>query len=97
MVISGFAGWIGDQKPHCIKQMATNLALKTGKFGKGELSGLQANLRALCVSIGPFVYAAAYARGVKVGRPGAAFLAAAVVCTAAELMHQRLIGKVNSE
>lgn len=64
---------------------------ETKSFGKGELSGLQANLRALCVSIGPFLYAAAYARGIKMGRPGAALLLAAVVAASAELMHQHLI------
>ena len=90
MVLSGFMSWVGDQRAHCVKQMATNYALETGNFGKGELSGLQANLRALCVSVGPFIYAT-MARGLKLGRPGAAFIAAACVATCAELTHRRLM------
>ena len=91
MALAGLMGWVGDQKGHAVKQFATNAALSTGQFGKGELSGLQANLRALCVSIGPFLYAAAYSRGVKIGRPGSAMLVAAAICVGAELAHQQLI------
>ena len=83
-------GWVGSQRTHCVKQMSTNLCLATGRFGKGELSGLQANLRALCVSIGPFVYAALAARGFKRGRPGMAFVLSAGICVVAEWLHQRL-------
>ena len=63
---------------------------------KGELSGLQANLRALMVSIGPFLYARAYSTGTKKGFPGAAFIAAAGVAVAAELVYQQLKGHLTA-
>lgn len=50
-------------------------------------------MRALMVSIGPFIYASAYRFGAKLGFPGAPFIAAAAVCCLAEYMHRRL--KVN--
>lgn len=87
-------GWVGSQRTHCVKQLSTNLCLSTGRFGKGELSGLQANLRALCVSIGPFVYATLAARGFKRGRPGVAFVLSACVCMVAEWLHRRLKSKL---
>ena len=38
----------------------------------------------------PFLYATLYRSGVKVGRPGAPYLSAAVAMLAAELIHRRL-------
>ena len=32
MVLSGFMGWVGDQRPHAVKQMQTNLALKVHTY-----------------------------------------------------------------
>eukprot|EP00946_MAST-07B_sp_MAST-7B-sp1_P005178 g5178.t1 len=91
MLVHGvLGGWVGSQRTHCVKQLSTNLCLATGRFGKGELSGLQANLRALCVSIGPFAYATLASWGFKNKRPGLAFLLSASFCVVAEWLHQRL-------
>merc|ERR1712080_284647 len=38
MLGAGLMNWIGDQRSHCLKQMATIIALNTGGFRKGELS-----------------------------------------------------------
>jgi MFS family permease len=91
MFLDGIGGWIGTQRSHGIKQLSTNLTLKSGLIGKGELAGLQANLRALCVSVGPFLYAAAYTRGIKIGRPALALLLSSSFVLMAEIYHQKLI------
>ena len=90
MMLDGVGGWVGNTRSHGIKQLSTNLTLKGGLIGKGELAGLQANLRALCVSIGPFLYAMAYTRGVKMGRPAFALLLSASFVLLAEMYHQKL-------
>jgi hypothetical protein len=71
------------------KALATNMAVAEG-LGKGEFGGLQANLRAFITAMAPFLYATLYRSGVKVGRPGAPYLCAAVAMLAAELIHRRL-------
>jgi len=90
MFVDGCGGWIGTQRTHGIKQLSTNLALKYGNMGKGELQGLQSNLRALCVSIGPFIYASAFSQGRKIGRPAMALLFSAGFVVLAELCRMRL-------
>ena len=77
-----------------VKQLVTKTALNskvtTYKYGKGELSGLTANLRALVVAFSPLLYAKAYARGLKSGNAGGAFFVAAVIVVAAELIHSKI-------
>ena len=82
--------WIGTQRTHGIKQLATNLSLKNSNIGKGELQGLQSNLRALCVSIGPFIYAWAFSKGIKIGRPALALVVSGMFVVLAERYHQKL-------
>jgi hypothetical protein len=88
--LHAFAGWIGEQRANFVKEMHTAIALETNQLGKGELSGLQANLRALCVAIGPFLYSWAQTRGLENGYPGAVFLVVSLISALAELAHQRL-------
>ena len=90
MCVNGFSGWIGTQRTHGIKQLATNLSLKNSNIGKGELQGLQSNLRALCVSIGPFIYAWAFSKGIKIGRPALALVVSGMFVVLAERYHQKL-------
>jgi DHA1 family tetracycline resistance protein-like MFS transporter len=97
MFLDGVGGWIGTQRSHGIKQLATNLTLKHGSIGKGELAGLQANLRALCVSIGPFLYASAFTRGVKMGKPALALLLSATFVLLAEVYHRKLMVLLKEE
>eukprot|EP00912_Choanoflagellata_sp_UC4_P001564 UC4_evm5s991 len=92
--VSGFCGFYGDQRQNAAKQFHTQIGMDTGKFGKGELSGLTANLRALMVVFGPLIYSKAYNVGMKRKLPGAPFVAIAAVCMAAELCHRRLVGRV---
>ena len=99
MWLSGILGFVGDQKSHGVAQMvglaAGQCKGKDGKpkFGSGELSGLQANMRALGVVFGPFIYSFAYTRGVSMGLPGAAFIACAMLSMLAEFLHRPLVGK----
>merc|ERR1719456_2100937 len=37
LIIRGFGEWIGDQKPHYVKEAATGIALESKKIGRGEL------------------------------------------------------------
>jgi len=76
------------QKEHFVKELLAGAALGTGKFGRGELSGLQANLRALCVVFSPWIYSAARTVGLKAGFPAAYQFAVAGVCILAEILHR---------
>ena len=94
MGVSSLLGFMSGQKSNGVKQMLAKAAFDRQKttrdFGNGELSGLQANLRALMVSISPFLYAAFYRAGKNRGMKGGAFIGAAIVVMCAEMMHKRL-------
>ena len=90
MFVDGIGGWIGTQRTHGIKQLTTNLVLQNTSLGKGELQGLQSNLRALCVSIGPFIYAYAFSAGVKIKKPALALILSAFFIMGAEVYHRKL-------
>ena len=62
----------GVPATHCVKQLSRICAWPPDGLER-KLSGLQANLRALCVSIGPFAYATLASWGFKNKRPGLAF------------------------
>ena len=55
-------------------------------MGKGEYSGLAANLRALMVFASPFLWSGLYNRGMKTGNGGLPFLGAAIAMVASELI-----------
>lgn len=87
--------WAGATRMNATKQMVARVALASGDIGKGELSGLQGNLRAMMVTIGPFLYSKAYESGSAVGLPGGSFLLCAAMAAAAEMSHKKIIGKLN--
>ena len=98
MGLAGLLGFGSGQKMNGVKQMITKVALipkvTTRNFGKGELSGLLANLRAMMVAIAPNIYMFFYNYGLRSGRNGGAFLGLAVITVLAELMHRQIIGRV---
>jgi hypothetical protein len=81
-----------------VKQMITRVALDqkvtTRKFGKGELSGLLANLRAMMVAIAPNIYMYFYNFGRRRGMESGAFLGLVVITVLAELVHRQIVGKL---
>ena len=83
-----------------VKQMASNIAFDATKstyvFGKGEFSGLIANLRALIVAITPLIHTKAYQVGLKLGQTGGAFLTAGVFVLVAEYVH-RMYAKIEKK
>ena len=98
MFIVGLLGFGSGQKMNGVKQMITRVALDknvtTRKFGKGELSGLLANLRAMMVAIAPNIYMYFYNFGRRRGMEGGAFLGLAVITVLAELVHRQIVGKL---
>jgi len=72
------------------RALATNMAVATGKLGKGEFGGLQANLRAFVSAVAPFLYSGLYRSGTAAGQPGRPYLFAAVAMLGAELIHRKL-------
>eukprot|EP00943_MAST-04B_sp_MAST-4B-sp1_P005875 g5875.t1 len=98
MFITGLLGFGSGQKMNGVKQIITRVALNqkvtTRNFGKGELSGLLANLRAMMVAIAPNVYMFFYNYGRRNGMDGGAFIGLAFITIMAELVHRQLIGKL---
>jgi hypothetical protein len=93
MLLVAVLSWIGGQRMNGVKQMASSTAFDAAKstyvFGKGEFSGLIANLRALIVAITPLIHTKAYQLGLKVGQTGGAFLTAGVFVLVAEYVHRK--------
>jgi len=85
--------WIGGQRMNGVKQMASSVAFDASKsnyvFGKGEFSGLTANLRALIVAATPLIHTKAYQAGLKMGSTGGAFVTAGVFVLIAEYVHRK--------
>ena len=84
--------WIGvlimmvsETRDKAVAALATEEAIKNG-LGKGEYSGLAANLRALMVFASPFLWSGLYNRGMKTGNGGLPFLGAAIAMVASELI-----------
>ena len=75
---------------------AFDAAKSTYVFGKGEFSGLIANLRALIVAITPLIHTKAYQLGLKVGQTGGAFLTAGVFVLVAEYVHRKYVVSVRA-
>jgi DHA1 family tetracycline resistance protein-like MFS transporter len=87
--LSGVMGFYGNLLTNATKSVATNLAVEAG-MGKGEFSGMLANLRAAMVVLGPMLFGRlAYGIGQRSGRPGMPFVFQGVVVLAAEAMHQQ--------
>jgi MFS family permease len=80
LVLSFYA----ETRQSAIKASATDIAVKSG-LGKGEYSGLNANLRALCVFGAPFLYASLYK-----SEPSRPYFGAATACVLAEALHRAL-------
>ena len=83
---------VAETRANGVSAMATEEAIRTG-LGKGEYSGLAANLRALMVFVAPFVWGGLYnagtsRRGSKL--PGLPFVGAAVAIMLAQLAVWRL-------
>lgn len=77
MWTSGVLQYMSGTRENALKQMSTIAALEAG-FGKGELQGYFANLRAaMCVLAAP-VFAQSLLIGRKLGLPGAPFAMTAV-------------------
>jgi ABC-type glycerol-3-phosphate transport system substrate-binding protein len=86
---SGLLGWYGNLMQNATKAMGTSLAVEAG-MGKGEYSGLMANLRAGMVVFGPYLFGSiAYPLGQNVGMPGMPFVFIAAVLALAEVYHQK--------
>jgi hypothetical protein len=68
--LCGLMGWYGNLMTNATKSMGTGLAVEAG-MGKGEYSGLMANLRASMVVCGPFLFGnVAYKLGKSISMPG---------------------------
>eukprot|EP00940_MAST-03C_sp_MAST-3C-sp2_P001318 g1318.t1 len=95
MIAVGILTIVGSQRMNGMKQMASRVSsdarLTTSPFGKGEFSGLIANLRALLVAIAPVIYARVYRTGLRFGRVGGTFLAAALVVASSEWIHRNFV------
>ena len=86
---------VGSQRMNGMKQMASRVssdaALTPSPFGKGEFSGLLANLRALLVAFAPLLYARAYRAGRRFGSVGGTFFSAALAVAASEWIHRHFV------
>ena len=93
MLLVAVLSWIGGQRMNGVKQMASSVAFDASKsnyvFGKGEFSGLTANLRALIVAATPLIHTKAYQAGLKMGSTGGAFVTAGVFVLIAEYVHRK--------
>jgi MFS family permease len=69
---------VSETKMNGVAALATEEAVTNGGLGKGEYSGLSANLRALMVFLSPFFMGGLYRYGTRRNMPGLPFLGAAV-------------------
>jgi DHA1 family tetracycline resistance protein-like MFS transporter len=90
--VNGVLGWVAGSKEHAVKQLLTGEAIDAG-FGRGELSGLVANLRALMVVIASPIFGRISLWGRGRGFPGAPLVAVTVFTTAAELVFRSITRK----
>ena len=75
---------ISETRDKAIAALATEEAINHG-LGKGEYSGLAANLRALMVFASPFLWSRLYNRGMRNGNGGLPFIGAAIAMALSEL------------
>jgi hypothetical protein len=82
---NGVLGFVSGSKEHAVKQLLSGEAIDAG-FGRGELSGLLANLRALMVVVSSPIFSRVSLWGRAKGFPGAPLVAVTTIIMAAELV-----------
>ncbi len=82
---NGVLGFVSGSKEHAVKQLLSGEAIDAG-FGRGELSGLLANLRALMVVVSSPIFSRVSLWGRANGFPGAPLVAVTTIIMAAELV-----------
>lgn len=87
--VNGVLGFVSGSKEHAVKQLLSGEAIDAG-FGRGELSGLLANLRALMVVVSSPIFSRVSLWGRANGFPGAPLVAVTAVIMAAELVFRTI-------
>ena len=79
----------GGTRNNALRGTSSRLGSEAG-IGKGEYSGLHANLRALCVFISPLIWSNMYTMGLRNGNGGFPYIGCGISIIISELLQRRL-------